>query len=131
MANAIEKFKKYISLLDEVYKQASLTARLDSDSTLAQAGANANEIIIPKLSMEGLAEYDRNSGYVNGDVTMTYETLKDHPLIDKSTIGLSGSPTNILTSFTPPQKGAGMMLEGDGRDTTDKLAGILAAKHII
>jgi electron transfer flavoprotein beta subunit len=64
-------------------------------------------------------------------VTMTYETLKDHPLIDKSTIGLSGSPTNILTSFTPPQKGAGMMLAGDGKDTTDKLAGILAAKHII
>ncbi len=43
---------------------------------------------------------------------MTYETLKDHPLIDATTIGLKGSPTNILTSFTPPQKGAGMMLEG-------------------
>ena len=64
-------------------------------------------------------------------VTMTYETLKDHPLIDKSTIGLAGSPTNILTSFTPPQKGAGMMLEGADKATTDKLAGILAAKHII
>ena len=64
-------------------------------------------------------------------VTMTYETLKDHPLIDKTTIGLAGSPTNILTSFTPPQKGAGMMLEGSGKETTDKLAGILAAKHII
>jgi electron transfer flavoprotein beta subunit len=64
-------------------------------------------------------------------VTMTYETLKDHPLIDKSTIGLAGSPTNILTSFRPPQKGAGMMLDGDGKETTDKLAGILAAKHII
>ena len=49
----------------------------------------------------------------------------------KSTIGLAGSPTNILTSFTPPQKGAGMMLEGAGKETTDKLAGILAAKHII
>ena len=64
-------------------------------------------------------------------VTMTYETLKDHPLIDKSNIGLAGSPTNILTSFTPPQKGAGMMLDGDGKETTDKLAGILAGKHII
>ena len=64
-------------------------------------------------------------------VTMTYETLKDHPLIDKSTIGLAGSPTNILTSFTPPQKGAGLMLDGDGKETTDKLAGILAGKHII
>ena len=64
-------------------------------------------------------------------VTMTYDTLKDHPLIDKSTIGLLGSPTNILTSFTPPQKGAGMMLPGDGKETTDRLAGILAQKHII
>ena len=64
-------------------------------------------------------------------VTMTYETLKDHPLIDKTTIGLAGSPTNILTSFTPPQKGAGMMLEGAGKETTDKLAELLAAKHII
>ena len=74
MANAIEKFKKYIKLLDEVYQMASLTACLDSDSTLAQAGANANEIIIPKLSMDGLADYDRNSGYVNGDVAFTNET---------------------------------------------------------
>lgn len=60
-----------------------------------------------------------------------YDTLKDHPLIDASTIGLKGSPTNIFKSFTPPQKSAGMMLEGDGKETTDKLAGILAAKHII
>ena len=64
-------------------------------------------------------------------VTMTYETLKDHPLIDKTTIGLAGSPTNILTSFTPPQKGAGMMLEGAGKETTAQLAELLAAKHII
>ena len=39
--------------------------------------------------------------------------------------------TNIFKSFTPPQKGVGMMLEGDGKETCEKLAGILAAKHII
>ena len=60
-----------------------------------------------------------------------YEALKDDPLIDPTTIGLKGSPTNILTSFTPPQKGAGMMLEGDDKATCEKLAGILAKKHII
>ena len=64
-------------------------------------------------------------------VIMDYPALKDHPLIDATTIGLKGSPTNIYKSFTPPQKGVGMMLEGDGKETTDKLAGILAAKHII
>lgn len=62
---------------------------------------------------------------------MDYETLKEHPLIDKATIGLQGSPTNILTSFTPPVKTAGVMLEGDGRQATDKLAGLLDARHLI
>ena len=63
--------------------------------------------------------------------TFDYEKLKDHPLIDATTIGLKGSPTNIFKSFTPPQKGAGMMLEGADKATCEKLAGILAAKHII
>ena len=42
-----------------------------------------------------------------------------------------GSPTNIFKSFTPPQKGAGKMLEGAGKETCEELASILAAKHII
>ena len=42
MANSITLFKKYIDLLDEVYKNASLTADLDGDSTLVRAGANTN-----------------------------------------------------------------------------------------
>ena len=33
-----------------------------------------------------------------------YEALKDDPLIDPTTIGLKGSPTNILTSFTPRKR---------------------------
>lgn len=76
MANAIELFKKYIALLDEVYKQASKTAILDGDNALVQAGANTNEIIVPKLSMDGLADYSRNDGYVKGDVELTMETVK-------------------------------------------------------
>ena len=76
MANAITKFKKYVPLLDEVYKQAALTSVLDSDESLAKEGANANEIIIPKISMDGLGDYDRNSGYTNGDVTLTNETVQ-------------------------------------------------------
>ncbi len=60
-----------------------------------------------------------------------YNTLKDDPLIDPTTIGLKGSPTNIFKSFTPPQKGVGMMLEGADKATCEKLAGLLAAKHLI
>ena len=76
MANVLALFKKYITLLDEVYKQASKTSVLDGDSSLVQAGANTNEIIVPKLSMDGLADYSRNDGYVKGDVELTMETVK-------------------------------------------------------
>ncbi|MGN0610059.1 MAG: hypothetical protein ACI4J6_12690 [Oscillospiraceae bacterium] len=76
MANSIALFKKYIDLLDEVYKASAKTSVLDIDGALVQAGANANEIIIPKISMDGLADYSRNGGYVNGDVTLTNETVK-------------------------------------------------------
>lgn len=74
--NSIALFKKYIDLLDEVYKVASCTSDLDSDPALARAGANANEIIISKISMDGLANYSRNSGYVRGDVSLTHETVQ-------------------------------------------------------
>lgn len=76
MANSIALFKKYIDLLDEVYKASAKTSVLDINGALVQAGANANEIIIPKISMDGLADYSRNSGYVNGDVSLTNETVK-------------------------------------------------------
>ena len=60
-----------------------------------------------------------------------YNTLKDDPLIDPTTIGLKGSPTNIFKSFTPPQKGQGRMLEGADKSTCEELVGELQKKHII
>lgn len=76
MANAITLFKQYVSMLDEVYKLSSLTSDLDGASDLARQGANANELIIPKLSMQGLADYSRNGGYIDGDVTLTNESVR-------------------------------------------------------
>ena len=76
MPNSIQLAKVYTNLLDEVYRQSALTAVLESDASLARQGANANEIVIPKLSMDGLADYSRNSGYVNGDVTLNWETVQ-------------------------------------------------------
>ena len=76
MANSITLFKKYIDLLDEVYKHAACATVLDSDPKLVRAGANANELIIPKISMDGLADYNRNSGYVSGNVSLTNETVQ-------------------------------------------------------
>lgn len=75
--NSIELFKKNApELLDKVYKAASTTSDFDINGDLVKAGANANEIIVPKLEMDGLGDYDRNSGYLDGDVTLTNETVK-------------------------------------------------------
>lgn len=76
MANSIALFKQYIDLLDEVYRLESKTSMFDIDSKLVRAGANANQIVIPKMSMDGLADYNRSSGYVAGDVTLTMETVE-------------------------------------------------------
>lgn len=76
MPNTITLAARFIPLLDEVYKLASLTADLDGAPELVRQGANANELIIPMLSMQGLGDYSRNSGYADGDVTLTNETVK-------------------------------------------------------
>lgn len=85
------------------------------------------ELNVPRyMSVSGIFEC-----YGKPLTVFDYEALKDEPLIDATTIGLKGSPTNIFKSFTPPPKGVGMMLEGSDRADCDKLAGMLAAKHII
>nr|DAP96354.1 MAG TPA: Major capsid protein [Caudoviricetes sp.] len=76
MANAITLAKIFVPILDKVYKNASLTSVLDGNPELVRQGANYNELIIPKISMQGLGDYSRNGGYVNGDVTLTNETVK-------------------------------------------------------
>lgn len=76
MPNTLELAMQFIPVLDAVYKAASLTAKLDGATELARQGANANELIIPMLDMDGLGDYDRNSGYVKGSVSLKNETVK-------------------------------------------------------
>jgi len=75
MPNAITLATQFVPILDEIYKLASLTSKLDGSPDLVRQGANANELIVPKISMQGLGNYSRNSGYVSGDVTLTNETV--------------------------------------------------------
>lgn len=76
MANAITLAKTFVTILDKIYKIASVTSVLDGNPELVRQGANYNELIIPKISMQGLGDYSRNGGYVDGDVTLTNETVK-------------------------------------------------------
>lgn len=76
MPNTIALAKNYTSLLDEVYRRASVTADLISDSKMCRAGANANEIVYPQISVGGLGDYSRNSGYTKAAVNLEWVTAK-------------------------------------------------------
>lgn len=75
MANTILLAKQFVPLLDETYACASLTADLDGDPELVRQGANANELIVPVMAMQGLGDYSRNGGYAEGDVVLSNETV--------------------------------------------------------
>ena len=70
MPNTIALAKNYTALLDEVYRKASVTADLTSDTSMMRAGANANEILYPQIDVTGLGDYSRNSGYTGGAVML-------------------------------------------------------------
>lgn len=74
MPNTIALAKNYINYLDEAYRLASVTSDLTSDPTMSNAGANANEIVYPQISVSGLGDYDRNSGYTTGAVDLKWKT---------------------------------------------------------
>lgn len=75
MTQSIALFKKYIAKLDEVYAMEAKTAVLDGNNELVRAGSNTHTIQIPKMTMGGLADYNRNSGYVLGEVSVAYEEV--------------------------------------------------------
>lgn len=74
MANNIELAKKYTKLVDEKYKKESVTSDLNSPSTLAREGANAKEILYRQVSVSGLGNYSRNSGYTSNNVEVKWVT---------------------------------------------------------
>jgi hypothetical protein len=75
MANSIALAEKFSPILDEIYKEASKTAFLDS-LTRQIDHSGANEVQIFKTSMVGMGDYSRATGYAAGDVTATWETIQ-------------------------------------------------------
>ena len=70
--NSIAYAQKYLPLLDEAYKADSKTAILDTLSDYVQF-TGANTVNIFNLNPVGMANYDRNAGFVPGDVTGTWQ----------------------------------------------------------
>lgn len=72
--NSVALAQKYIGVLDGIYKESARTSILDTNNSDVRF-INANTVLLPKMSMNGLADYSRNGGFVDGDVNVTWETL--------------------------------------------------------
>lgn len=75
MAQSIALFKAYTPILDEAYKALSLTSKLDTADELIRYTQGNHSVVVNKMTMQGLADYSRTSGYVGGEVTLTQETM--------------------------------------------------------
>ncbi|HCT64275.1 MAG TPA: hypothetical protein DIC60_03230 [Lachnospiraceae bacterium] len=74
MANSLEYAKLFEKNLDLLAVQTLKTGFMDSNAGQVKY-TGGNEVKIPKLSVQGLGDYSRTGGYVDGSVTLAYETL--------------------------------------------------------
>lgn len=61
--------------LDKIAVQDAVTGWMDANAGQVIYNGGA-EVKIPKMSLQGLGDYDRNDGYAQGGVTLEYETRK-------------------------------------------------------
>lgn len=73
--NNIELAQVWLPILDELYQQESLTSVLDADENSVMID-QYGEMRIAKLDMDGLGDFDRNSGYTKGSTKLSWEVVK-------------------------------------------------------
>ena len=67
--NSIGLASTYLPLLDEIYKAESKTAILDTAQDRVRWSDEYRSFYLFETDMVGLGDYDRNGGFVRGDVT--------------------------------------------------------------
>jgi len=95
MASSITQGKTYIPYLDEVYKNAALTAVLDAGENLVQVAANGKDLLVAKTALVGLGTSSRAGDYQEGDITFAWETLT--PSFDRNRMFKVDAMDNLET----------------------------------
>lgn len=73
--NTLATATLFMNTLDKVAIQDSVTGWMDANAGRVIYNGGA-EVKIPKLSVQGLGDYDRDNGHQQGSVTLEYETRK-------------------------------------------------------
>lgn len=72
MANSIATATNYLPFVDELYSRASTSSVLENNE-LVGGFVGAKTVQILDVATQYLGDYGRNSGYVDGDITATWE----------------------------------------------------------
>lgn len=73
MANVIQYASVFQTELDKAAVEGSTSGWMELNDKLVKYNGGA-EVKIPKLDMDGLADYDRQNGFVEGSVDLTWQT---------------------------------------------------------
>ena len=68
--NSIENATRYSNELDKMFAQKSATGFF-ADNALATKFVGAKTVIIPDVDFQGLADYDRDTGFTKGAITVS------------------------------------------------------------
>lgn len=68
--NSIENATRYSNELDKMFAQKSATGFF-ADNAMATKFVGAKTVIIPDVDFQGLADYDRDTGFSRGAITVT------------------------------------------------------------
>ena len=71
--NTIAKASVLQTMLDEQVSQQAATSWMELNNDMVKYTGGA-EVKIPKITLGGLGDYDRDTGYPNGAVNLAYET---------------------------------------------------------
>jgi len=74
MANNIQLVEKMLPLIDEVYRIEAKSSVLDVPNVLTQETGDAKTIKVAKITTSGLGDYDRETGFPEGDIDLEWET---------------------------------------------------------
>lgn len=73
--NTLEYAKIFQAELDKKIEEQLTSAWMDSNAGQVKY-TGGDEVKIPKISLVGLGNYDRDAGFKQGSVTLSYETMK-------------------------------------------------------
>lgn len=68
--NSLEAASKYAAELDKLFSQKSATGFF-ADNTFGKKFVGAKTVIIPDINFQGLADYDRDTGFTRGAITVS------------------------------------------------------------